>query len=116
LRRRAPACVFNRLSHYIKAGKFFNRQANQCMTGTTRKREILTLRRLLANLSRNQSGLAVDMIQLFNLSQYVKRTDTDYNPAAKDLEKKKLDSLMKLNFDSNTLKGKTDSPKTTKPN
>jgi hypothetical protein len=48
--------------------------------------------------------------------QYVKRTDTDYNPAAKDTMSQKLDSLMKLNLDTNKLKGKTDSPKTTKPN
>lgn len=69
---------------------------------------------LTANLSKNQSGLAVDMIQLFNLSQYVKRTETDYNPAAKDAEKKKLDSaLLELNGKN---KGKPDSPKTTKPN
>jgi hypothetical protein len=70
---------------------------------------------LTASLSRNQSGLAVDMIQLFNLMQYVKRTDTDYNPAAKDTMSQKLDSLMKLDLDTNKLKGKTDSPKTTKP-
>jgi len=57
------------------------------------------------------------MIQLFNLSQYVKRTDTDYNPAAKDEEKRKLDSaLLELSSDTNKLKGKPDSPKTTKPN
>jgi hypothetical protein len=72
---------------------------------------------LTANLSKNQSGLAVDMIQLFNLSQYVKRTDTDYNPAAKDAEKRKLDSaLLELSSDTNKLKGNPDSPKTTKPN
>ncbi|HEY5771672.1 MAG TPA: DUF2723 domain-containing protein [Chitinophagaceae bacterium] len=72
---------------------------------------------LTANLSRNQSGLAVDMIQLFNLMQYVKRTDTDYNPAAKDAEKRKLDSaLLELSSDTNKLKGNPDSPKTTKPN
>jgi hypothetical protein len=70
---------------------------------------------LTANLSRDQSGLATDMIQLFNLMQYVKRTDTDYNPAAKDSMSKKLDSLMKLNFDTTKLKGNSDSPKTTKP-
>ena len=70
---------------------------------------------LSSNLSRDQSGLATDMIQLFNLMQYVKRTDTDYNPAAKDSMGKKLDSLMKLNFDTTKLKGTTDSPKTTKP-
>ncbi|HEY5773632.1 MAG TPA: hypothetical protein VIS75_13425, partial [Chitinophagaceae bacterium] len=69
---------------------------------------------LTANLSKNQSGLAVDMIQLFNLSQYVKRTESDYNPEAKDAEKKKLDSaLLELNGKN---KGKPDSPKTIKPN
>jgi hypothetical protein len=72
---------------------------------------------LTASLSRNQSGLAVDMIQLFNLIQYVKSTETKYNPAAKDAEKRKLDSaLLELNPDSNRLKGKPDSPKTIKPN
>jgi hypothetical protein len=70
---------------------------------------------LTSNLSRDQSGLATDMIQLFNLMQYVKRTDTDNNPVAKDSVTKKLDSLMKLNLDPNKLKGKADSPKTTKP-
>ena len=70
---------------------------------------------LTSNLSRDQSGLATDMIQLFNLIQYVKRTDTDYNPAAKDTMSKKLDALMKSNFDTNKPKGKPDSPKTTKP-
>jgi Protein O-mannosyl-transferase TMEM260-like len=71
---------------------------------------------LNANLSRNQSGLAVDMIQLFNLMQYVKRTDADYNPAAKDTLKKKLDSpLSTLDADTNNLKGNADSPKATKP-
>ena len=70
---------------------------------------------LSANLSRDQTGLATDMIQLFNLMQYVKRTDSDYNPAAKDSMSKRLDSLMKLNLDTNKIKGTTDSPKTTKP-
>src|SRR6186713_738327 len=61
---------------------------------------------LTTNLSKNQSGLTVDMIQLFNLSQYVKRTDADYNPAAKDEEKRKLDSaLLELSSDTNKLKG-----------
>lgn len=72
---------------------------------------------LTANLSENQSGLAVDMIQLFNLMQYVKGTESKYNPAVKDSLKDKLNSaLLELNPDTNKLKGKPDSPKTTKPN
>ena len=71
---------------------------------------------LSANLSRDQSGLATDMIQLFNLMQYVKRTDTDNNPAAKDSANKQIDTaLLKLNPDTNKSKGKADSPKATKP-
>jgi hypothetical protein len=57
---------------------------------------------LTANLSKNQSGLATDMIQLFNLMQYVKRSEADNNPAAKDSINKKLDSaLPSLKADSN---------------
>jgi hypothetical protein len=71
---------------------------------------------LNANLSRDQSGLASDMLQLFNLMQYVKRTDTDNNQAAKDSASKKLESaLQTLKADSDKPKGKADSPKTTKP-
>ncbi|HEX6845898.1 MAG TPA: hypothetical protein VF144_02915, partial [Chitinophagaceae bacterium] len=65
---------------------------------------------LSANLSKNQAGLAVDILQLFNLKQYVKRTETDYNPAAKDTMNKKLDSpLLNLNPDTTRLM-KPDSP------
>jgi len=71
---------------------------------------------LSANLSGNQSGLATDMIQLFNLMQYVKRTETENNPAAKDSMSKRLDSLLKAASDTNKLKAKTDTPKITKPN
>jgi hypothetical protein len=63
---------------------------------------------LTSNLSKNQSGLTVDMIQLFNLMQYVKQTETENNPAAKDSIDKKLDSLLK----EGKLIGKPDSPKT----
>ena len=69
-----------------------------------------------SNLSKNQSGLSYEMTRVFNLMQYLKRTETENNPAAKDTLNKKLDSpLLKLKPDSNNLKGKPDSPKTTKP-
>jgi len=71
---------------------------------------------LSANLSRNQLGLSVEMTQIFNLMQYLKRSDTDYNPAVKDTANKKLDSpLLSLKGDTNKLKAKTDSPKAIKP-
>jgi len=71
---------------------------------------------LSANLSRNQFGLSVEMTQIFNLMQYLKRSDTDYNPAVKDTANKKLDSpLLSLKADTNKLKAKTDSPKAIKP-
>ena len=67
---------------------------------------------LTSNLSKNQAGLAPDMIQVFNLMQYLKRSETQYNPAAMDTLNKKLDSpLLNLN-DTNKLKGQQDSPKT----
>ena len=68
---------------------------------------------LSANLSGDQSGLATDMIQLFNLMQYVKRTETENNPAAKDSMSKNLDSLLKAaSSDTGKLKVNPDSPKT----
>ena len=67
---------------------------------------------LSANLSRDQSGLATDMMQLFNLMQYVKRTEAENNPAAKDSMSRRLDSLLKSASDTNKLNVKPDSPKT----
>jgi hypothetical protein len=66
---------------------------------------------LTGNLSKNQLGLAVEMNRVFNLMQYLKRSDTDNNPAAKDSLSKKLDSLLKANTDTNKLKQKPDSSK-----
>ena len=67
---------------------------------------------LTGNLSKNQAGLASDILQLFNLMQYLKRSEAQYNPAAKDTLNNKLDSpLLNLN-DTNKSKGKQDSPKT----
>ena len=67
---------------------------------------------LTSNLSKNQAGLATDILQLFNLVQYLKRSETQYNPAAKDTLNKKPDSpLLNLN-DTNKSTGKQDSPKT----
>jgi hypothetical protein len=67
---------------------------------------------LTANLSTNQAGLASDMIQVFNLMQYQKRSESENNPAAKDTLSKKPDSpLLNLNADTNRNK-KPDSPKT----
>jgi len=66
-----------------------------------------------ANLSRNQAGLSFEMTRVFNLMQYLKRAETENNPAAKDTLNKKLDSpLSTLKPDTNKLKGKPDSPKT----
>jgi len=70
-----------------------------------------------ANLSKNQSGLSYEMTRVFNLMQYLKRAETENNPAAKDTASKKLDSPLSTlkPSDTNKLKGKPDSPKTTKP-
>jgi hypothetical protein len=67
---------------------------------------------LAANLSRNQSGLSFEMTRVFNLMQYLKRAETENNPAAKDSLQKKIDSaLLKLKPDSNKLTSKPDSLK-----
>jgi len=68
---------------------------------------------LAANLTKSQSGLSFEMTRVFNLMQYLKRSDTDNNPALKDTTNKKIDSpLLKLDPDTNKGKGKPDSPKT----
>jgi hypothetical protein len=67
---------------------------------------------LTNNLSKNQLGLALEMNQVFNFTQYLKRSETDINPAAKDSIKNKIDSLLKLKPDSNKLTSKPDSQKT----
>jgi len=70
---------------------------------------------LAANLSRNQSGLSFEMTRVFNLMQYLKRADSDNNPALKDSLGKLIDSnLLKLKPDSLS-KVKHDSPKIVKP-
>jgi len=67
---------------------------------------------LAANLSRNQSGLSFEMTRVFNLMQYLKRAESENNPAAKDSLQKKIDSaLLKLKPDSNKLTSKPDSLK-----
>src|SRR5258705_1583367 len=71
---------------------------------------------LAANLSRNQSGLSFEMTRVFNLMQYLKRADSENNPALKDSLNKQIDSnLLKLKPDS-LLKPKPDTPKIAKPN
>jgi ERCC4-related helicase len=67
---------------------------------------------LAANLSGNQMGLSLEMNQLFNFMQYLKRIETDNNPAEDSINKKLDTVLSSLKADSNNPKG-TDSPKTT---